>query len=289
VALVAALAVLASMVLPWIVLGQASESYFDLMQGKDSLIRIGWLPEVLLAFGPLVAALAAGSSLLRPSQGPRPAQLAAAGFVAALVGFGLWFVLWGQINQELGWLGVQMGVGEFAGIIAAIVGLVASIADVRSPARPMGQLSSDAPAQMPAVPFPAPLALGWQSAPLNQTVAAPASWSAAGAPSATGASGRISYVEGGRPGSRVANAGDQILIGRDPGAQIHLSDPKVSRKHAMIELSGGTWIVRNLGATNPTQLLSSSGASQPITNEIRIPSGQLLFGEVLVTLFPIGS
>jgi pSer/pThr/pTyr-binding forkhead associated (FHA) protein len=103
------------------------------------------------------------------------------------------------------------------------------------------------------------------------------------------ARGRLSYVESGHPTSLVVNAGDQILVGRNANARIQLSDPKVSRQHAMLVWSGSEWLVRNLGATNGTKILGIDGAPRPLEGELRVAFGQLLVGDVLITLFPVGS
>ena len=84
----------------------------------------------------------------------------------------------------------------------------------------------------------------------------------------------------------MVNPGEQLLVGRDSAARIRLSDPKVSRQHAMISRSGNDWVVRDLGATNPTKFIGATGGAQTVQGEIRVPSGQLLIGEVLVTLYP---
>jgi hypothetical protein len=57
----------------------------------------------------------------------------------------------------------------------------------------------------------------------------------------------------------------------------------------MVAWLGNGWSVRDLGATNPTRLLGASGTAQPIVGEVHIASGQLLVGDVLVTLFPAGA
>jgi hypothetical protein len=124
----------------------------------------------------------------------------------------------------------------------------------------------------------------WGSAPT-----AGASYPSAGVIGAGGVSARITYVESGRPNSLVVGSGEQVTVGRDSSARIRLSDPRVSRQHAMIQRVGGNWVVRDLGATNPTRLLGAGGRSQPIQGEIRFSSGQLLVGEVLLTLFPTGA
>jgi FHA domain len=116
-----------------------------------------------------------------------------------------------------------------------------------------------------------------------------------GAP-ATGAgpshavSAHIGVVESGRAlGSFVAQPGDSLLVGRDPDAQVRLTDGRASRRHAVIERDETGWLVRDLGATNPTQLLDASGARRQLHNSaVHLDSGQLLIGDALITLFPGG-
>jgi hypothetical protein len=284
VSLFAAIAILGSMLLPWVAQGNLapSYSYFDLMSGK-TVIQVGWLTAGMLAVGALLAAGGAGSRLLNPASGRGAAKTAVAGFAAALAGFGLWFVLWAKVDQAYGWLGVQMGIGVLVGIAAAVTGLVASIADLRS--MPSNGMESSQTGVWSAPPAPAQLqpAMGLQGSAPTQVSSPQGSWSAAGA------SGRISYVEGGRLFSLPLNAGQELLVGRGATASIRLSDTKVSREHATIAWNGGSWVVRDLEATNPTRLLGASGSAQAIAGEIHIASGQLLIGEVLLTLFPAGS
>jgi hypothetical protein len=45
-------------------------------------------------------------------------------------------------------------------------------------------------------------------------------------------------------------AADGAVIGRSRDADIVLDDPNVSRRHAEVRPSGGSWIVRDLGSTN---------------------------------------
>jgi TM2 domain-containing membrane protein YozV len=137
----------------------------------------------------------------------------------------------------------------------------------------------------PAVAYAAPApAQAWASAP---TAAAP--YPPAGAWGATGTSGRMTYVEAGRASTLMVNPGEQVLVGRDPNCRVRLADSRVSRQHALIQRSGNDWIVKDLGATNPTRLLGASGTAQTIQGEVRVPSGQLLIGDVLLTLFPAGA
>jgi Protein of unknown function (DUF3662)/FHA domain len=43
---------------------------------------------------------------------------------------------------------------------------------------------------------------------------------------------------------------DGVVIGRSRDADVVLDDPNVSRRHAEVRPSGGSWIVRDLGSTN---------------------------------------
>lgn len=100
------------------------------------------------------------------------------------------------------------------------------------------------------------------------------------------ATGRFTYVEGGRPMSIAVRIGEQVIVGRDVKADVRLADARVSRKHVALTWEGNGWTIRDLGATNPTLLLDPSGSSKELLGVSSVPSGQLLVGDVLVTLFP---
>jgi hypothetical protein len=110
----------------------------------------------------------------------------------------------------------------------------------------------------------------------------PGEWPA-GQPSA-----QLSVVEAGRALPAVTvRAGEALIVGRDPGADVRLTDARVSRRHLKIERDTSGWLVRDLGATNPTRLLEPSGAVRDIRGEaIHLTAGQLLLGDALVTLYP---
>lgn len=54
-------------------------------------------------------------------------------------------------------------------------------------------------------------------------------------------------------GSRVV-IGSGVTIGRDSGCQIHIEDPRVSRRHAEIQSSGTGYRLTDLGSTNGTRV-----------------------------------
>jgi predicted component of type VI protein secretion system len=51
-------------------------------------------------------------------------------------------------------------------------------------------------------------------------------------------------------------AADGAVIGRSREADVVLEDPNVSRRHAEVRPSGGSWIVRDLGSTNGVKVNS---------------------------------
>jgi hypothetical protein len=49
------------------------------------------------------------------------------------------------------------------------------------------------------------------------------------------------------------------------------------------------WLVRDLGAMNPTRVLSVRGGEQPIgSSSRRLEHGQLAIGDSIITLYPVG-
>jgi hypothetical protein len=157
-------------------------------------------------------------------------------------------------------------------------------------ARGGGMPNPYAPGQGQPYPAIAVNVAASSGAPAQAYGSAPiAAYQPAPAVGAGASSGRMTYVESGRPSTVQVAQGDQIVVGRDPSARIRLSDPKVSRQHCVVSRSGNDWVVRDLGATNPTRLLGSGGAAQTVQGEVRVASGQLLIGDVLVTLFPTGA
>jgi hypothetical protein len=108
----------------------------------------------------------------------------------------------------------------------------------------------------------------------------------ANAAAETAGSGRVAVVESGRSTAVVVALGQTVVLGRDPGCDIRLTDPRVSRRHASIERVSGGWVVHDLGTTNPSRLIGSGGAAVEIGAGVRVSSGQLLVGDVLVTLYP---
>jgi hypothetical protein len=97
----------------------------------------------------------------------------------------------------------------------------------------------------------------------------------------------VNVVEAGNSSTVEIKPGERFVVGRGEKAQIRVSDAGVAELQASVERSGNGWIVCDLDPANPTRLVDPSGASQPVVGELRIPSGQLLVGAALLTLFPV--
>jgi hypothetical protein len=276
-AIAASAVLIVSFFLPWVTWGSFSGSLASSFS-REMATGQGGLTYFLLVGGAATAAIA---SVLRAAGGASRGLVlsTAAGFACSLGGFGLFMIDWNNYAGALTYSGYSIGIGVWLGAVAALVGLIVALADQASPGYGATAQQSWSPSPLPPQPQQA---TNWQSPALVQALQPAGAWNAGGV-------GRISYVEAGRPNSLVVRPGQQVMIGRVVTAGVRLSDPKVSREHATITFSGGIWLVRDLGATNPTRLLDASGSAQTVNGEIRIASGQLLIGEGLVTLFPAGS
>lgn len=101
--------------------------------------------------------------------------------------------------------------------------------------------------------------------------------------------GRVGVMESGHTLPRLSLApGEALLVGREVSAQVRLSDPKASRRHLEIRLESSGWVVRDLGATNPAEVLTNGGTERMKPGgQTRLRSGQLRIGEAVITLFPV--
>lgn len=107
----------------------------------------------------------------------------------------------------------------------------------------------------------------------------------AGPTTGTPTTGHLAVVEAG--GSKViaVEPGQRLLVGRDPDAEIYVSDPKVGERHATIERLGNGWAVQDVDAVRPTRLIDAWGTNRQVRGETTISSGQLVVGDVLITLY----
>ena len=266
------------------------------------LAKSSWLRALeadLITFGAAVALIAAAAGLVntRREFATALAAVAGAGFVAAAAGV-IWTLVESQ-NVAFRWgvwgVDIDRGLGLLLFLVAALVGAVlVAVGFVVGPAPVAGAASL--PAQGgPEEATPARIARIEELVPASGAAVAP-DMAPPGIPEvalsadvASGAAGRITVVESGRSSTLSVGEGERVIVGRDLGADIRVTDAKVSRRHAMIEWSAGGWIVRDLAATNPTRFLDASGGAQILAGQIRIASGQLVMGDVLITLNPAGS
>jgi hypothetical protein len=271
----AAALLLVSFLLPWFqgAGGSGSQSWISAL----SISPWYRAPEAdLVTLGALVALVGAAASFVRRPR--RPFLIVAfVGFAAGVIGL-IWTLAEPQ-NAAFTWggwgSGASQGIGLWLFAVVAAVGVVIVALDLL----PAGE-GAAAASQTSFAPTPSPSVLTspvWGARPAEQpTVAAVPS----------GAAGRLTVVEGGHSSTLTVNPGDQVVFGRDAAATVHIADVHVSRRHAMVYRSDGTWVVRDLGATNPTRVLGPDGNAEPIQGEVRMASGQLLMGEVLITLYP---
>lgn len=97
---------------------------------------------------------------------------------------------------------------------------------------------------------------------------------------------RISVLEAGRDAGEYAPfMGQVLLVGRAEDADIGLTDPRVSRRHLEIEAGDDGWLVRDLGATNPAEVIDSFGPRE-VDGEVVLAAGQIAIGDALLTLYP---
>jgi hypothetical protein len=248
------------------------------------LLNSGWLTALevdLVTFGAIVALIGALAGLLRLRRELALALAATAvgGFVASALG-AIW-TLAESGNAAFYWgswgVTIDPGAGLWLSLAAAVVGAVAGVVGFILPASRASDSRSLESSKGPVAAGALPPVLRY-----GDVRHAPASRIGAGG----GTAGRISVVESGRESSLSVGEGERVIVGRDLGADIRVSDAKVSRRHAMIEWSAGSWIVRDLPAANQTRLVDPSGAAQILTGQIRIASGQLVIGDVFITLHP---
>ncbi len=100
------------------------------------------------------------------------------------------------------------------------------------------------------------------------------------------APGQMVMLESGRRTIFVIQPGQRVLVGRGPGADLVISDPRVSPVHALIERRGPGWLVTGLDAGNPTWILDPTGRPHPVPPELGLRSGTLMVGGCLVLLHP---
>ncbi len=72
-----------------------------------------------------------------------------------------------------------------------------------------------------------------------------------------------------------------VTIGRDTGATINFDDERVSRRHAVLEASSGSWVFRDVGSTNGSFREGTRVAEYPISGPVTLRLGDAEAGPVL--------
>ena len=65
-------------------------------------------------------------------------------------------------------------------------------------------------------------------------------------------SSQLVVNQGPQPGQTFILDQDLLTLGRDPGNDIVISDPQVSRQHARVTRQGETMVIEDTGSTNGT-------------------------------------
>lgn len=101
-----------------------------------------------------------------------------------------------------------------------------------------------------------------------------------------GSAAQLVVLEAGQSRLMSVQPGEQLLVGRDPDAQIRLADPAVQARHATIGRRGNAWVVRDLQTASPSSLMDATGSIRLVIGETTVEAGQLLVGSALLTLYP---
>jgi predicted component of type VI protein secretion system len=80
-------------------------------------------------------------------------------------------------------------------------------------------------------------------------------------------------------GAPIEVRAERVLLGRDPGADVVLNDPSVSRRHAVLERRGSFWVVLDQQSANGTWL-----DDRRVTEAALQPGQRLRLGAVTLTV-----
>lgn len=83
--------------------------------------------------------------------------------------------------------------------------------------------------------------------------------------------------KGPNKGSRFLLDSDLVTVGRHPNADVFLDDVTVSRRHAEIKRSGGTFAVTDLASLNGTYYQGNRVETQELENESELQIGKYHF------------
>ena len=90
------------------------------------------------------------------------------------------------------------------------------------------------------------------------------------------ASARLVCVGGSQKGNSFSFAATGITVGRDPGNDVVIADPRVSSRHAWVGVIERKAILRDLGSTNGTFL--NAQIDSPVSEAVLRPGDTIFFG-----------
>src|SRR6266516_2930785 len=89
--------------------------------------------------------------------------------------------------------------------------------------------------------------------------------------------GSIQFVSGSQAGNTFPITKPSITLGREPGNDIVISDPSVSRHHAQISLRNGTWTILKLAPQNTVTVNQRDVQQSAINDRDMIALGSITF------------
>jgi hypothetical protein len=90
------------------------------------------------------------------------------------------------------------------------------------------------------------------------------------------ASARLVCVGGTQKGNSFSVAVAGIMVGRDPGNDVVIDDPRVSSRHAWVGIVDRRAVLRDLGSTNGTFL--NARIESPVSEAVLSPGDTIFFG-----------
>jgi pSer/pThr/pTyr-binding forkhead associated (FHA) protein len=103
---------------------------------------------------------------------------------------------------------------------------------------------------------------------------------------ANGPAGSMAIVDARGSLTITVPMGTGVVVGSDPTAAVHVADPRVSWRHALVVRDGPGWLVTSLDPANPIRILDETGRPHPVLGELGLRSGTLLAGTTQLLLYP---
>ena len=93
--------------------------------------------------------------------------------------------------------------------------------------------------------------------------------------------GALVIVAGGAEGSEYELDQPKISMGRGPGVDLTFDDSAMSREHAVLEFSNGSFRIRDVGSTNGTLLNGDDVKARGLSHGDRLQLGEHTFQFIL--------